>query len=595
MKTFAASCLLFLSLVCHVCGAAGGVTSPSDGGSGYQVTIKPGANLSTYAWRSDTSYFLKKGAPYRLTPTLLVTNVLTGTTMGGIKWLSLSNITLTIEPGAIISGTNAYGELLFASNCLNAKIDGGTWWGKTNHNHTELATSNGIWGAICYANCDGFTVENALIERHADHGIVDAASGILNGMRNSTNVFIRWNRLRDIGGWRTNHLGGVSFDGTAIVPTEGIVEFNDIKGVFRGIEPYNAAPGSDARFKTIVRFNSIRNVAAEGIVTFGTTNIWNSELIGNHVVNDPVFIYHGTNYGGVFASGAAGITISGGSRWRMTGNTVEGQFLYGYALFNGGASKFDDLIFSHNTAFDINNSGSQGYGFYFGNPVNTAEAATSFRRGLISYNKAFRTMDCGFALWTGRDVKVIGNEVYNCNLANVGLTFGASMLIGYPGFSNAGLTNILAMDNTVHVDVAGPTYGVLLADNIRSMRWENNDVRTNGLGGGLRNGGITNQAGYNVAVRGPRINGVVNFDLPSIAAGGQFVTNAAFVGATTNTALRIEMNLTALTSVSSNLVATARGSNGNVIVTFRNTGAAAADAPQENYFVEGYDTRIAGQ
>lgn len=539
---------------------------------------------------------------YAVTPSILFSNLNAGNQFTGITIANKTNITILGVPGqTVIDGSSAPGEVLFITNCQNITIRGVTVRGWTNHNVNVLPLNSLLYAGVHYAMTDNLIVEDCIIERHFDHGIADAASGLIQVERvpsMSTNVFIRRNYFTDIGSFRTNTAGGVSRDGTAIVPTGGVVEDNTIVGCLRGIEPYTDAVGVNKPFRIEVRRNRLINMVDSAMPNFGTTNMHNSVIEFNRLFNDATFNYHGSNYGVTFAWSASGIFISGGRANTIRGNTVEGSFLYAYALFNS-ASKLDDCSITDNYAIDINSRGSQGYGFYLGEPNNTAANSDSLRRAEFRRNTAIRCQDAGIALWACRDSVFSHNRVIDCNLSAVGATFGAQWIVGYPGFSSAPLTNVTLMDNVVYKNQSGPLFAYYLADNISSGTFSRNEVVTNvAYTASWFSGGITNRSGYAVEILGPVQQYSAVIALPSIGVNSQFTTNFTAIGLTTNSfveSLRVPARFYE-TGNTTNVVYNAWCSNDTVYVKFSNNDAVtAAAAPSVRIIANTRLGQIAGQ
>lgn len=580
------------------------------GGAPGVVTIAPGANLATYNWQNDTAYQLGDGT-YTVTPSIWKTNNTTGTVPAGIKLFNLTNVTLSGVPGqTVISGTSTPGEVLMASNCFNLRIGGITFYGYTNHslNEIQCASSNLVFAGLLFANCDGFYFENCRVERFIDNGLGDVAQGYLTAanLQQSTNVFIRNNYFRDIGGWFTNMAGGAHIsDGVACAPLQGVIEGNTFENVFRAIEPFNVPPGVNKPFRVVIRNNRIKNVVDYGITTFGTTNAYDSVIEGNFIENAAVWSYHGTNYGVTFSHIATGIYIGSGQRWMIARNTVYGGFQTGIAAGLVSAMPMADCFIIDNLVSDINTTGGQGSGFYLGDPSNVAASTRALLRATISGNKAIRTQDAGFALWAGRDINLFDNTVINCNLAGNGGWLGAGFLLGYDGYSTALLTNINARGNTVYTDTANaPRIPFYIADNVSSMRMVDFYTYTNGSAtAASASNGITNRSGNNVTILGPvrTYNSAVN--LASIAANTGVDTVITAAGVTTNDAITVqippqfwvggaggEVNLFAWATNSTS-------SDGQIVLRAINsdTAAATVDFPSVNMIFQARQVRVAGQ
>jgi len=575
-------------------------TGGGGGGAPNVVTISPGANLATYNWQNDTAYQLGEGT-YAVTPSILVSNVTAGNAFTGITIAGKTNIMIQGVYGqTILDGSSGPGEVLFITNCSAITLRGLTIRGYTNHHVNPLPLNSLLFAGVQYAMTDRLIVEDCIIERHMDHGIADSASGLLSGAtvtRMSTNAIIRRNYFTDIGGFRTNTAGGISRDGTAIVPTGGIIEDNTIVGVLRGIEPYTDANGVNRPFRVAVRRNTIINAVNAAIPTYNT-NVWNSVFENNRIYNENTFLYHGSNYGVTFAWGSDGILISGGRGNAVRGNTVEGSFLNAVAVLNS-TSKADEFSVTDNYCIDINNRGNQGYGFYLGDPINTAASASSVRRLEFARNTAIRCQDAGFALWAGRDVEFYDNRAINCNLVNAGTTFGAQYIFGYPGFSTAPLTNINVRNNTAYKDVAGPSFSFYISDNISSMRFENNSSHTNEVTySSFVSGSMTNRSGFNVQVVGPAAQYSATIDLPSIGVAAQFTTNFTATGLTTNSVVE-SLRIPAVfysSGNTTNVVYNAWCSNDTVYIKFSNNDAVtAADAPSVRMIATTRLAQIIGQ
>ena len=552
------------------------------GGSPNVVSVSPGTGLTAIlgAAANGTAYQLGAGN-YTVTPSILNSNLQSANTYTGVTFANKTNVTITGIPGlSIIDGSSAMGELMWVTNCSRITISGVTFRGYTNHN-IALMPNTWLWAGVNVFKSEHVTFDNCIFERHADHGLQDkgaetSSGGVIASAPPSTNnMVVRDCKFEDIGGWRIL-AGNVYGEGTAIVPTGWTIENCQFVGCQRGIEPYDEINADGQVFHNfIARDNTFRNMVEFAIGPAGNTNCHNALISGNTLINDTVFIHHGSNYSvGNFASYCTGFNLNGGRGWTVVNNSAKGYMYVGFQF--GNANSFcEDFIVENNTATDINRGDGLGFGFWFGSATDTAAAASSTRRFDVRGNKVFNTANNGFIVTGCRDSSFVNNRSVKGQLygtVDVGIS---NYRFGTTGYTVNRLTNITVSGNTAIDNGAGAPFGFGLHDNIQSMTFENNNAYNFAVSA------MTNRAGSAVAILGSPRTFTTTVDLPSIAASASYTMSFAAAGVSTNDSSSI--NIPAQFYASGNtaaVVANSWCSNATVYVKFANNDSvSAADAP----------------
>jgi hypothetical protein len=375
------------------------------------VTTNDNVSLILSNAQNNTAYILAPGS-YAITPSVLSSNLSGGTQYRGITFAGKTNVAiLGLKGSTIIDGSSEYGELLVITNCSGITVDGIAFYGKTNHNWTQVIPTNHIWAGIRIANSEKITFQNCDISRHFNHGICDLAANFASVPASTNQIIIQNNLFEDAGSWRTNFPS--PFDGTAIVPTGWTVRNNKIKNVFRGIEPYLADNGQPSViWNCIIENNEIENAYDAGITPAGNTNFHGVRISGNTIRNHPGFAYHGSN--ALFSSGAA-IIWNGGPKWSIDNNIISGAFPYGIQI---GGSVVDGSITGNRIADMTNNAAAVGI---------IAETAYRLK---ISGNRISGAKASAMYLYGLRDSDVSDNQLVNPSYSGAGIriaTFGANV------------------------------------------------------------------------------------------------------------------------------------------------------------------------
>lgn len=445
--------------------------------SPFTTILSNAANNSTHVFGSGT---------YAVTPSILNSNLATGSMFQGAKLYNKTNFTLIGQPGqTIIDGSSALGEVLFISNCYNVTIKGFTFRGMTNHNVNALPDySSYLWAGVNLYASARVRFEDCRFERHADHGLQDKgaeANSVGSSTIISTNMIEVINcYFTDIGGFRTNSGDGtIRGDGTAIVPTGWTIEGNTFQNCQRGIEPYDTADADGRLFyNCIMRNNKFYNMVEFAISPAGSTNGHNAQVIGNTLINDPSFSYHGTNWGaGGIPAVCQGFMLNGGRGWVVKDNYAKGAMYLGYSMISGAT--LDDFTLEGNTADFIDRGDSLGYGFWIGNSVNSAANASSVRRLTMRGNKTYKTYDSGILILAARDSVVDGNTVSTILRTNIGVSSSAFQ-VGAASMGSSIITNLTLQNNVAidgNNDAAQPmnvAFGYAFAANLSNVKSINN-------------------------------------------------------------------------------------------------------------------------
>lgn len=612
------------------CASGFAATGGGGGGAPNVVTISPGANLATYNWQNDTAYQLGEGTYSPGTPSILMSNLMTRTAIGGILLASKTNITIRGVPGGtVIDGrTVGLGELLTLSNCLNIRIEGIEFRGHTNFNWANLPgfspiTTNAgayIWGSIALmATCSDITFDNIWVNGSVDHGLWDyaASNGALfpNADTPSTNnIQVLNSKFSYCGSFRTNSTTPTTAlpqaDGTAIVPSGG--GWN-ISGCYfdnnlRGIEPYDEGDaGGKLGFGTIITDCYFKNNFLFAIGPAGSTNA-HSVLIANcKIINDRSFNFRGTNFGGanqdVLGYDSYGLFLNGGRGWHVMNTEVAGLWRGG--LFIGNGSSFcDDFIIDGLVIRDIyTGTGGAGIGGQIGVVADDAASASSVRRLLMSNVKIINTEVRGFRTTACRDCTFENIDLFNAGVYTTASSANHSGIsVGEDSFTvnnptNVTLRNIRAWSG--QNGAGAQAYAVFWAANVYSSSFENWF-----LVGQAENGGITNKSGSRVSFLGPIKNYAGTVDYAAIAANTAVDTVFTAVGVTTNDMVAVSVPPSIYTGgiAGGELLFGAWGTNstltdGQIVLRANNTdtGAATGNPNNSTFHFQARQVRIHGQ
>jgi hypothetical protein len=549
---------------------------------------------------------------YKVQPSILNSNLTAGNTFTGITVANKTNLIISGIPGStVIDGSSALGEAMWISNCARVYIFGVTFRGMTNHNRAALPpyTSKGanayLWALVNLYKSEHITFDSCRFERSADHGLQDK------GAENSIAVAsspISTNDIRvvncvfeDIGGCRTNALGnndnGQGFtdvDGAAIVATGWKIDNCKFFGCQRGVEPFDDMEATGTPFLNfVVRDCDFYNMVEFAVSPAGSTNCQFGQVMGNTLVNDPSFSYHGTNWGaGGIALPTVGFNLNAGRGWLAIGNKARGGMFTAYQLGND-TSFVDDCLLDGNLAQLINRGDGLGLGYIFGSGLNNAAAASSVRRLTAVNNKAINTANAGYWIASGRDIVFENNYGFQANAYAVVANTSASLRIGSAGASAGKITNCIVRGNTMLDGGFSGPFGYYLDDNIQSAIFQDNYAQ-----GYSANGGITNASGANVSIFGPVRTFVASLDFPSVPANASTNLTIAATGVTTNDIVQLTVPAIMFASgVTAQAVFTAWPSNDAVYVRLSNNDAANAtvDFAAAPFAVAVRAARIQGQ
>lgn len=421
-----------------------------------EIVITTNDNISLILSNApnDTLYHVTPGN-YAITPSVLSSNLTGGTQFRGITMAGKTNVAVIAHGLATLDGSSEYGELLVVTNSSGIRFVGLGFYGKTNHNWTQVIPTNHLWAGIRIATSEKITFENCDISRHFNHGIADLAANF-SSVRASTNqILLLNNTFSDIGSWRTNNV--LTTDGTAIVPTGWTMHKNRIKNVLRAIEPYLAADGQPSViWNCIITDNEIEDAYEYGITTVGNTNFHGLIARGNIIRNNPGASYHGSN---IMHTGGAGILWNGGHKWTIDDNQVSGVWANG--IWVGG--NVHDGAITRNRIYDITN-----------NAAAVGLLAQSAYRLRISDNTISGARNSGVYLYGLRDSDVIGNHLPNPSHSGSGIRITSS---GSQIASNLNIRNNFIFDSVN----SRLTYGVedQLGGTFK-IRFSGNDIQNAG-------------------------------------------------------------------------------------------------------------------
>lgn len=563
-----------------------------------ELNVPKGTNLREFVRDNvpqRNAYVNLAPQTFAVTPSIIQTNRSAGTAFTGISLISRTNITFDgVFNQSVIDGSAAFGELLLISNCSAITIKNLKFSGKFTNDYMQAPVAGfGLWGLVMYSRSEKIRFENCIFENSQDHGVWDdASSSIVPPMSTNQIDFINCKFGPNIGSTRTNSGGGITKDGTAIVPTGATVVNCKFDTVLRGIEPYTDTSGANqVVYNFVANGCDFRNVVDFAISPAGNTNIHGAQIIDCTAINDRTFTYQGTNYGfsGV-ASPAVAYQLNGGRAWHLQGSTASGTFFYGVYLANT-TIPVDDCAILDNEVYNIDRGDGAGYGMWLGEQANTALAAAAWRRGIVSRNKVWNTANAAIRFASGRDCVVSDNILTRGQAYGTVATSGSFLWIGTAGNTTGTLTNNYVRNNLCNDLFYGAPFGYAVENNIQNLVFENNEVLNFSA---PANGGFTNRAGANLLVTGPPISTVVSWDIASTAAAGQFQTNVTLSGVTTNYAITIEpLSLAFKQGVGANFTWNGFGSNGVVYATFYNVGT-LADPAAANFKVTARQIWIQG-
>lgn len=355
--------------------------------SNYVAVISNAANNTRIRLASGT---------YTVTPSKVLSNGL-----GAINLLNKTNLIIEAEEGAIIDGSSAIGELLWATNCDGLVIRGLTFKGAVITNYVLVSNIGHVWGGVSYHNVRNFSFERNRVIDHHDHGTLDMGSQGGNWSPSTNNVWIERNYFSNIGSARTNDP--VIIDGGAIVPSGGVIQFNEIENSLRGIEPYIDLNTTRLSPGVIVRGNVIRNTLEHGILVAGSTNMHDLIIEDNRITWDLGYTRRGSNV----IKSADGININGGQRATIRNNTIL------------NAPNFDINTTSDLEKFGFIIEGNKGRGsFYTGSGGGGIELSASSAqypsRGFVVRNNTIENKrSYGFSANGIRDARFNGNTLIN--------------------------------------------------------------------------------------------------------------------------------------------------------------------------------------
>ncbi len=390
--------------------------------------------------------------------------------LGGINIFNKSGrVRLIGIPGQTIFDTRAgLGDSLWVTNCPKFEISGITFLGRVETNYTVV---NAIytWAALQYYNTPDIRITDCDFIDHHDHGIGDHSSQ--QGWITTSFAFIQNNRLRNIGSERTN----LSFygDGTAIVPTRGVVSGNYITDCWRGIEPYYDGGLASVPVGLTISGNTIINSVDDPITFSGNTNIHEVLIANNTIINTNGYARRGTNA----AVTQQGIRINGGQRHIVSKNYVRGMRSVGIYV---GGGYVDGVVVEDN---DVAGSGS--YDALIGNENSTVTPVT---RLMFRNNKSLDPGSVGLYVISARDSTFEGNQWIN----PTDVSGNPAVLVGASGNNRS--TNLIFRANRVNESAALADYGFSVASGNVGIKFELNTVS------GTTAGDIENNAGSEVTV-----------------------------------------------------------------------------------------------
>jgi len=459
-------------------------TALNVGGVAYStagIDLAPGSGLSNALATISSGSRLRLGVgSYTVNPNFLNS----GSEFTGATLSNKTGITIVGVPGqTIIDGSAALGELVWMPMCTNIHWSGVTFRGHTNHTLGALPAFNAqFWAGFQLYRCENVTFDNCTWENHTDHGIQDKAaesSGItFHSPPSTNNIRILNCTFRNIGSYRTNGAT-VGYDGSAIVPTGWTIRNCYFEDVYRAIEPFDFETGGQPFYNLVVEGCVGKNLVESFVMTAGSTNCNNGVIANNHVINDDLHTFRGTNYGtgGVPWPGIA-FNISGGSGWIIRGNSVRGGWSGAYLVGNT-ASRCADVRIENNAAYYINRGDGVGAGFTLGSGENTGAAADSVPRLICRNNFATKTVNSGFWIQGGRDILFENNVAVDASVYQDGATYDAFMRFGSAQANNIS-TNMVIRNNLIVSADSARTNGYALEAGVRNGFYENN--RASGFG-----------------------------------------------------------------------------------------------------------------
>ena len=519
--------LLFVSILFNL-SVYGAVIAPQQGGGGSggsATNAQPPSTVLTnlafsgvvYVATNDNITLVLSNAPnntafilpsftYAVTPSILNSNLITSTVFQGVKLINKTNITIKGVKGLTVwDGSAGLGEVFVITNCDNVTIEGVTFRGYTNHNFMALPSYGGttnnnsyLWALVNYYACSRLTFKDCTFERSADHGLQDkGAEGTASGNQLSTTVIstneirIINNTFNDIGGMRTNQVGGFQADGTAIVCTDAYVFGNEFKNSYRGVEPYNEgeSSGNVTFANTRIQNNSFINIADYGVTLAGSTNGNNIVVDGNYFYREPGFLYHGTNTDASFNSSLGGaINMSGGDRHVIRGNVMRNMAGFGIYIGTAGANPVEGVSIVGNFIDGVTNTVGFGFGIFAGDasgapvfPVRNAYIANNTIRNA----KTYAAYLIGIA-----DTVFEGNQLINPVFPG---GYTAVLLQSY--LSSVASNNIVRNNVIKDTGTAEMTYGIQVTAGVLAVQTFNNTIE-NGTTGTINNGAGTGLTQY---------------------------------------------------------------------------------------------------
>lgn len=309
------------------------------------------------------------GGTYAVTPSKVLSNGI-----GTLNLFGKTNIIIESEEGAIIDGSSALGELLYATNVNGLVIRGLTFQGMVVTNYTLVSAIGHVHGTLGLYDVQNVLIENCRFIDGHDHGIYDLGSQPNWNNTSTNNIRILNNYFTNFGSKRTNEA--VVIDGTAIVPTAGWwIQGNEFYANLRDIEPYIEGDAtSNLGYGVMIVGNRFRNTIENCILPAGSTNSQFTTIAGNYFERDVGFTRRGSN----IISSASFIYWNGSHGWRIVDNDFRGQ-TYAAVWALGGVS---DGIIAGNRMHDLTNSlATGGLGIQLETVYNFTVADNDIRRG----------------------------------------------------------------------------------------------------------------------------------------------------------------------------------------------------------------------
>lgn len=309
------------------------------------------------------------GGTYSITPSKVLSNG-----VGAINLFSKTNIIIESEEDAVLDGSGALGELLYATNVNGLIIRGVTFKGMVVTNYTLASGIGHVHGSLGVYDVQHLLIKGCRFIDGHDHGIYDLGSQPNWNKPSTNNIRIRGNYFTNFGSQRTNE--SVTMDGTAVVPTTGWwIDGNEFYGNLRDIEPYVEGDSTgNLGYGTVITGNRFRNTIENSILSAGSTNEQFTTIAGNHFERDTGYSRRGTN----IISSAAFIYWNGSHGWRIEGNDFRGQIYAGVWAVAG----VRDGVISGNRFHDLTNVfGSGGIAVQLEGVYNFTVAGNDIRRG----------------------------------------------------------------------------------------------------------------------------------------------------------------------------------------------------------------------